>query len=150
MEILAVNKLEFRYKNTRPSSTNRRKDVNYKTKKLYNNSEYKNAKKKVALMTMVQSRDIAKFESEFDIHAHAVSAVVVWDNPKLVTKKGYVSKTSGDIDNGLKCLLDSIFSCFQKLDDSIVCDLRIIKRLSPDNNHHLRVKLEKISLEDLC
>jgi Holliday junction resolvase RusA-like endonuclease len=142
--------IKLKFRNTKTSTVNKKTGFNFKTKKQFNNIEYSNVKTKISTITRISQMKIAAFEHDFDIKGSAVKATVIFFNPKLITKKGYVAKNKGDIDNGLKCLFDGIFENFHKLDDSIICHLDVKQMLSEDSNHHIEVKLEKIPLGDLC
>ena len=66
-----------------------------------------------------------------------------------MTKKGYISQRSLDLANCEKTLTDTIFSKFDKIDDSAICFLDMEKRISFDNTYRIYYCLEIEDLADL-
>ena len=63
---------------------------------------------------------------------------------KFFTKAGAISKTSGDADNSLKYLIDSIFVALPDLNDAFITEL-IVKKMT-GKKRSVTVKLESVAL----
>lgn len=118
----------------KPISTNDYKApkiVKTKTKsfpQMYETKAAKDYKKNVINHVRPMAPEIFQFETHYSVHDHALACTVVLWLPDLITKDMRISKRSIDIDNSLKCLLDGMFDCFDKLDDKMICDLFVLKR----------------------
>ncbi len=69
--------------------------------------------------------EMDKFFTEFDI-SKQIKLSVTFNVPNLYTKKGVISKSSGDLDNYLKQYIDTIFKCLC-LDDKFVTEIHAKK-----------------------
>jgi Holliday junction resolvase RusA-like endonuclease len=142
--------IEFYFQNLKPFSTNNTVSFNKKGR-YYKNTKKDDFQKRVFCEMISHKADIFEFETNFSVYEHFVagSLCIFVPKSKLVTKKGYISQKSGDIDNGCKALLDSVFKHFEKLDDSIICNLQVFKMPSPDNNYNIGLQLQRMEMTTL-
>jgi len=143
-------KLEFLFKNLKPVSANHRLKRT-RTGRTYKSKEAINFEAHVSMQTSQQRADIFEFETHYSPYEHILCAHINIYVPKskLITRKGCVNQKSLDIDNCFKQTIDSVFKCFDKLDDSAICQLSAFKSYSHDNNHHIYFSLIRQDIEAL-
>lgn len=95
---------------------------------MYETKKAKDYKKTVCEYVEPFREEIDIFERQFSVHDHVLACTVILWLPDLITMDMRISKNSIDIDNSLKCLIDGVFSCFDVLDDKMICDLFVSKR----------------------
>lgn len=146
-----MNQITFLFKNTKPVSLNNM----YVTAKNGRRFKSKNAvelEKHMTCQMFTQKPEIFDFENSCSMFDHYLSCRIIYFMPKtkLITKKGYISKKSGDITENLnKATVDNVFKFFEKLDDSIICHSDHRKLISSDNNYSIMVTLIRRDIAEL-
>ena len=141
-----MNSLYFKFKNCKAPSTNASKAVNWRTKRQFKTKKYSDFEQRVQIILLSRRSEIQAFESTFDIYSQHISYKGIFYIPesKLFTKKKYISHSSGDFDNYLKCATDSIFKHFNKLTDTYIKHVEEIEYLVSENNeYHFDVRYTK-------
>jgi len=159
--------LSFRISNVKPCSINKAysRNRNGTLRLSQEGSRYS----KRFLITMSKNREIVKglhaLRDLFDPLKHAIRLFTVYYIPEkeCVTKKGYISRKGGDIDNYLKMTTD--FICSSKyyhktfplcdhptiinlnIDDQFIIDYDASKRVSPDDIYHIDIDIEIIPID---
>jgi Holliday junction resolvase RusA-like endonuclease len=137
--------IKLTFKNLKPTSTNRiRRQGKHGS---YPNPKYKEAKQLIDYVMLNNKAEVFEFETNTSVYEHYLKCSIIIYMPNLITKKGYVSHRSTDLDNCSKFLLDSIFAHFDKLDDAMICDLVMYKRQRKDAS--IEVILDRGDLESL-
>jgi len=95
--------------------------------------------------------ECSDFETSYSPYDHFLTCTIMFEVPrhKLFTKKNAISKTSIDVDNIQKPLLDLVFKHFQTIDDSFICNLDSHKVCSLTNEYRTVVILKKRNIEEL-
>lgn len=139
-------KIEFVFKNLKLLSSNKDKNFSRKRGGYYKSTEKSNFQHRVAGELLRHRAQIFEFETNYSPYEHMLWGEVYLFLPNIMTKKGYLSKTAGDVNN-TKILTDSIFKCFDKMDDSMLFRESSVKYKSWDNNHHIAYRLKRVDLE---
>lgn len=140
--------MEIFFKNLKPISTN-----NLYTgmgKRRSKTKEYKYMEQVVKFSILKQGSSVRQFIGEPGLWKAPLKIELVFYVPKtkLFTKKCEISKTSGDLDNMQKSLIDAVFNSIG-LDDSLVCDIVAKKRASNDSEHHISLKMSEMKMGEL-
>jgi Holliday junction resolvase RusA-like endonuclease len=145
-----MNQIEFLFQNLKPVSANHRIKRG-RSGHSYKSREAVNFDARVRMQVNQQRSEVFAFEGTFSPYDHFLCAEINIYIPRsaLMTKKGYISKKSMDIDNMFKQTIDSAFKEFEKLDDAWICKLFSSKTFSHDNNYHIYLSLLRQDLEVL-
>lgn len=136
------------FKNLKPVSTNCiYKGMGKNRSKV---KEYKYMEQVCKFKLIKHGREIQSFCDGFDPGTGHLKVELVFYVPKtkLFTKKGDISKISGDLDNYQKSIIDSIFNCID-LDDAYIGEIVAKKRASNDSQYHISFKMEKAEIGEL-
>lgn len=92
-----------------------------------------------------------RFEEQFKREDHCLTCRMIIEipAPDFVTKKNEIKKSHNDLDNFVKCFIDSVFKNFNELDDSQICQMVAFKKVSKDGSHNARMKLSIDSIEEI-
>ena len=142
--------IKFKFDRIKPVPVNQKSQLDRKRRTIILSSKYRECKQTIECLSKLVSMKMANFEYDLDITREALHAKIIYFTPDLLTKKNYISNKSMDVDGIPKVILDGIFNNFNKLDDKMICDFNVVKRMSPDDFHYVCVEIEKIPLEDLC
>lgn len=144
-----MNNIKFDFVNLKPITSN------HAIKKGRNGRSYKSDKavkfeQRILLEALKKRVEIYDFENAYSVFDHFLKANIVIYMPsnKLITKKGYISSKSLDLDNCLKYLIDGIFKSFKKIDDSAICKIDAEKRPSKDTDYHIEVELVRHDMNE--
>ena len=110
-----------------PISTNQLRRTNFRRKIVHKSAKYSAFENTIAIECLGKLQEIRDFETDYDIKEEYLECTVFVSMPNLIAKKGWISSQSLDLDNCLKGLLDSVFKCFSKLDDRMICRLLVEK-----------------------
>jgi len=136
-------KINFKFKNLKPVSTNQLYCNNQKTKRRFKTGVAKKFERDIFARMLMHKPEIFDFEKHFSPYDHFLIGYLIVFIPKsiLITRKGYISHKSGDVNNH-KAFTDNVFKAFDKLDDKYLIIENQYKLISPDNNFHMGYSLE--------
>lgn len=145
-----MNEIQFQFKNLKPITQNHATGQ-MKGGRRFKTDTARNFETRIMCETLRCLPDIFKFEGAYSPYEHYLEARVTFFMPidKLITKKGYISSKSLDLDNCLKYAIDGTFKRFEKIDDAAICEISAEKIPSEDNNYHIQIKLIKKELDEL-
>lgn len=131
----------------KPVSTNEARCVN--RGRLQSTQRNNSFKSNVRQFLCSYSEELEHFSENLMGGVSISGRIIFWiPNSKLFTKKGLISKTSGDWDNGIKSFQDAVFNSIKhhnkNIDDSQVMKCFVEKRLSQDDKFGITILLYQI------
>jgi len=147
----SVKNVVLRFARVRPVSINESNEINTKKVIVYKSKEFKRFRSEInSLMIMYKSK-LKAFERQFDSSKDAISATYIFYFPKekIINLDATIKKRRFDIDNEFKGLNDIVFKYVPSLDDSFIFHLHGIKAMSPDDDFHIEMSLNKVSQKSI-
>jgi len=141
--------IEFFFDKTKIISSNKAKTITKRGKfaQIIKTKELRHFQNHIYSIAHKHIKECKEFEKDYDSTKEYVQCIIEIGLPNLMTKKGTISKTSSDLDNSLKYLIDSVFKCFEHLNDAFICDLRVIKK--PTEKNEVKLRLIRQPLVDI-
>lgn len=104
-------------------------------------NEYRAFKNTMNALLRSFNRDFEAFESRFDEKIHEIHASLEIGLKTLYTKNGTISKTSGDLANFEKCLIDCVL--VGKINDAQIMQWKMEKFYSLTDNFCLTLEIKE-------
>ena len=98
-------------------------------------------KRNIAILMSLKQREYALFERSFDPTKHELHATLNRGTPCMYTKKGCISKNSGDTANYEKTLCDSVMTGI--IDDAFITKWEITKYESDEHEFLLSLEIKE-------